>query len=453
VNNDKEKEKDDNKEKAEGDENIGDNNLELENKNKKENDDDNKKEDNNKQENPSNNNATNNAETAKKETKSQVIRKYKTIHNVVYLAETKNTVLDDVRETADTGEDLIYSLDLNGSEIATMFLGGVLVYDPTMQRGLKEDAHGEMIANFKDYHVKEIYESMKNNSFTATQIHLGIITDDEDVQWHYNPETQQLNCVGKIRLIDGQHRTRALVKILNELKVGKLENIDIDKYVFNVQVHVCSAEMARIIYSNIDKNLKLDKSQVRQLSADNYARVVNALNQHSDSVLKGKISTSKPVGNKLTLFSNIADAIEKNVTISSGHHREDIIKYLKDFFDYVAYKFPNGAFSDEKKMVEFRKNNLLVENNAFQMWIKVAFLNQEEYKKNIDHILSNVEYFNKDHQGTITIDGEAKTGHIWLLLNTVKHKQKGEGFAMNNTNTGINAITNQAIEMLGGDNK
>jgi hypothetical protein len=94
-----------------------------------------------------------------------------------------------------------------------------------------------------------------------------------------------------------------------------------------------------------------------------------------------------------------------------------------------------------------------VENNAFQMWVKVAFLNQVEYKKNIDHILSNVDYFNKDHQGTITIDGETKTGHIWLLLNTVKHKQKGEGFAMNNTNTGINAITNQVVEMLGGDKK
>lgn len=393
------------------------------------------------------------SETPRRETKAQVAKKYKTIHNIVYLAETKHTVLDDVREVTDTGEDLIYSCELNGSELATLFLSGVLVYDPTMQRGLKEDAHGEMIANFKDYHVKEIYESMKNNSFTPTQIHLGVITDDEDLDWHYNTDSMQLAVTGRIRLIDGQHRTRALAKILNELKVGRLANIDIDKYVFNVQIHVTNAEHARIIYSNIDKNLKLDKSQVRQLSADHYARVINALNQHSDSPLKGKIATSKPVGNKLVLFNNIADAVEKNVTISSGYQREDIIKYLKEFFDYLTYKLPQAFGDDDKARAEFRKNNLLNENNAFAMWIKVAFLDEKEYKKNIDHIISNVEYFNKDKQGTITIDTEQKTGYIWLLLNTVKHKQKGEGFAMNNTNTGINAITNQVVEMLGGDNK
>lgn len=399
------------------------------------------------------------SDTNKGETKSQIAKKYKTVHNLVFDAKAKHTVLENVREVTNTGEDNILSMELSGSELATMFLSGVLVYDPSMQRGLKEDNHGVMIANFKEYHVREIYESMKDNTFTPTQIHLAVITDDkledDTFEWHFNQDTNQLSVVGKIRLVDGQHRTRALARILNELKTGKLKDVDIDKYVFNVQIHVTNSEYARIIYRNIDKNLKLDKSQARQLSADYYARIVNALNQHSDSPLKGMIATSKPVGSKLVLFNNIADAIQESITITSNYQRDEEMKYLKEFFDYVAYKFPNGAFNDEKKMVEFRKNNLLVENNAFKMWVKVAMLDKVNYKKNIETLIANAEYFNKDHQGTVVIDNVAKTGHIWHLLNTVKTKQKGEGFAMNNTNTGINAITNQAIEMLGlgGDKK
>lgn len=382
-------------------------------------------------------------DSPKPKTKSQIQKEYKTVHNLVYLSSAKETEIENVRLAGDTGEDLIYTCEMNGEQLADFWLDGTFTFDPTMQRGVKETTKGDIIASFKDTHIREIAESMMNSTFTPTQIHLGIITDDEDIRWHYDEETGKMTVVGKVRLIDGQHRTRALAKILNEMKTQKdgMENADIERYVFNVQIHVCNSEHARIIYSNINKNLKLDKSQVRQLSGDHYARIINALNQHSESPLKGKIATSKPVNNKLVLFSNLADALEKSIDIGSKIYREEVINYLMNFFDYVAYKLEDGFGADDKKRAEFRANNLLNENNTFLGWIKVAFLDKgdsiktEKYKESIDKIVAQVDFFKKDND-------------YWLKNSSVKHKIKGEGFAMNNTTSGINAIRDKMLEIV-----
>lgn len=386
----------------------------------------------------------------KKETNAEIHKKYKTIHNIVTDAKSKTTYLENIHYITNTDVDEIYSVFVKGSDLATMWLNGTLTFDPTMQRGLKENTKHETMANFRDSHVRDIAESMKSSTFTPTQIHLVVLTDDPYTNSNFD-EDNELMCVkGMIRLADGQHRVRALVKLVSEMKTGKIKNIDVDKYVFNVQIHRCKSDQARIIYANIDKNLKLDKSQVRQLSSDNYSRIVNELNTHG--VLKGLISTTKPVGTKLVLFSNLAEAIEECVDVASTQKKDEVVEYLRKFFDHVAYRLPQ-LFGKVDARVEFRTNNLLAENNAFKMWIKVAFADTENYKNNIDKIAENVLYYNKDNFNKVVINDIEKEGHIWLLLNTVKHKQKGEGFAMNNTKNGIDAIAKVTFEMLGGVNK
>jgi hypothetical protein len=379
------------------------------------------------------------------DSKAVLHKKYKTIDNLTYLSQSKETVFKDVRLIAELMDDTIYSFYLNGNELASLWLDGTLTFDPTMQRGLKQDVKtGESHANFKDSHVREIYDSMIANKFTPTQLHFAIITDDEDLDFDYNSETKDMLVNGKVRNLDGQHRTRACVKIYQELLTGKLKDFDLDKYVFNIQLHATTAEYARIIYDNIDKNLKLDKSQKKQLSGDYYARIVNALNQNSDSPLKEKIATAKPVGNKLVLFSNLAEAIEKNQKITSNIQKEETRKYLTDFFDYVAYKIPQ--FADDATRAKFKENNLLVENNFFPTWIKVAFADKENYKANIDKIVENISFFNKD--ALITVEGQQPI-HRWLASNTVKYKKDNNGFAMQNTSTGIVAMTTKTLELLG----
>lgn len=371
------------------------------------------------------------------ETKSTILKKYKTEDNLIHLTEIKETTFEDVTQLSDDS----FGCYMRGSDLVELFLNHHLVFDPTMQRGVKEDKKGIIHANFKESHVKEIYNSILNGDFTPTQIRLAIITDDEDVDYEYSEDDKELRIIGKVRLLDGQHRIRAMVKIHTESMFKEIYNVNLDNIIFNVVIDAVTATQARTIYANIDKNLKLDKSQVRQLSSDPYATIVNFLNQSPDSDLKDKIATSKPVGTRLVLFNNLAEKIQENVKINTVAERNEVQQYLQQFFNYVAEKIV-GFQNDEAVRVEFRKNNLLNENNFFQTWVKIAFIDRENYKTNIDKIAENIEFFNKDAKDE---NGE----YIWLKHSAIKVKAKGDGFAMNNTSVGINALTNRTLELLG----
>jgi hypothetical protein len=375
------------------------------------------------------------------ETKKSIRDKYKTQDNIVFNAKAKETKFEEVRKYSDK----TYSCELNGRQLATMFLDGTLIYDPSMQRGVKEDKNNVLRANFKERHVNEIAKAMTEGTFTSlTQIHLGLITDDEDF---IDPiyEDGDLIYNGKVRLIDGQHRTKACVKIFSLEKLDELKtDIDLEDIVFNVVIDVVNSDEARIIYQGIDKNLKLDKSQARQLSSDDYARIVNALNTSPDSDLKGKIATAKPTGDKLVLFNNLADSIQKTFGKFNGtNERKATEKYLMEFFAYVTEKLPKAFGNNGADRVEFRSNNLLNENNFFLTWIRLAFVDKENYQANIDKIVENVNFFNKDTQNA---DGE----YIWWKANAIKAKENNKkGFAMQNTGSGINNLTKLTFELLG----
>lgn len=378
----------------------------------------------------------------KVETKKDIRKKYKTIDNLVSDATTKETVFEDVRKGSELSMDTIFNCDLNGEQIARMFLDGTLVFDPTMQRGTKADKSGVERANFRETHVKDIAENMKKGEFTPTQIHLAIIEDD--TIFEYNADTKELKVDGLVRLLDGQHRTRALTLINQEMMVGDIEDFDLSKYVFNVQIHTTTADFARTIYANLDKNLKLDKSQSRQLASDAYAKIANRLNLESDSPLKGKIATCRPVGAKLVLFNTLAEKLEKiKPNIESKISINEEVEYLKEFFDYLLYKMPEAFGKDEKKRIEFRANNLMNENNFFVTWLKVAYLDKENYKKNIDKMITHKSFYNKDAKVQVTDGGDA---YRWIRTQTIKYKQSKDGvangFAMNNTSSGIDNITN-----------
>lgn len=385
-------------------------------------------------------------ETPKAENVTQIRNKYKTIHNIIGETDAKETVLENVKYATDLGEDVIYHTTLNGRQLVEMFMGSTLIFDPTMQRGIKEDKAGQTIANFTDSHVRDITDAMIKNEFSTSLIEFAVITNDSDVTYDYNEDEEVFSMFGHLRLLDGQHRTRALVKLFQMMKTGKADaNFSLEKYVFPIQIHVTSAEFARIIYNNINKMRKLDKSQSRQLSNDRVTRIVNALNMYSDSPLRNKIALAKPVGNKLVLFSTMAERLDKVVKVDSTKQMDEVRDYLIEFFDYLTDKLPEAFGDDAKSRLEFRKNNLLNENNFFEAWLNLAFADKDNYKQHIDKIAENVEYFNKD--ATIEIDGETRVK--WEYFNAIKKAKSREGYAIANTSTGKDSLTEHTFELLG----
>jgi hypothetical protein len=166
--------------------------------------------------------------------------------------------------------------------------------------------------------------------------------------------------------------------------------------------------------------------------------------------LKGKIATAKPVGTRLVLFSTFAEALENNVKDLPLLEVDNVKNYLKDFFNYVAYKLPDAFGSNDERRKAFRTNNLLNENNFFKAWLAVAFEDKNNYKTNIDTIVANQHMFAKDY----TVKEDDKDVVLWLKFNAIKYKSPRngkpvEGFAMQNTSTAFTNMIQFTLGLIG----
>lgn len=369
---------------------------------------------------------------------SQIKKIYKTVDNLVSITPSQIITLKNVTKINDEK----FSCYIDGLELVQMWEKGRLVFDPTMQRGVKTNKAGVSVATFSDNHVKEIVDSMVKNTFEPTQLRFAIITDEEP-EVKYNDSDNSLTVNGKIRLLDGQHRTRAMVLVKNNMNVDKsFPEVDLEGLIYNVEINYCTAERARVIYSLIDKNLKLDKSQVRQLSTNEYSRIVNMLNQDKDSILSSKIATCKPVGKSLVLFSTLYDAIAKRKTINFPSEVNEVANYLKEFFEYATKQLTDALGNDITKRLAWKEKNLLNENNFFHAWIAVAFYDVKNFRSNIDKIVANKDYFNKNN-------------HRWLDLQAVKYKsadkdkpESDRGFAMSNSETAFKNLIEETLKII-----
>jgi hypothetical protein len=332
---------------------------------------------------------------------------------------------------------------INGRELAKMWMKNELLFNPTMQRGVKTNAEGKEQATFSDYHVREIEESMLKGEFEPTQIHFAILVDDPDTKIKYDEESQTFTVDGKINLLDGQHRVRSLVKITNLMGVEKdYPEVNLEAYVFNVEIHYVTSDRARAIYAMLDKNLRLDKSQVKQLSTDDYALIGNYMNQDKNSPLKGKIATCKPVGKGLVLFSTFCNAIQKQVKVNTQGDREEVQKYLTDFFNYLVKKLPTAFGSDIPDRLKFKETNLMNENNFFWALLAVAYEDTKNYKKNIDKLVANVDFFKKNNK--VWLDGQAVK-----VKKADKDKPDNEkGYAMSNSETAFDTLIEETLKLI-----
>lgn len=385
--------------------------------------------------NTTNKESNNEGEESKKMTNSQIRNLYKTTHN--FVDEIKGGAMDFFKceLVSDTDFDTIYRTTLTGEEIAQYFQDGQLCYDPTIQRGEKDTTKGRS-AIFNIKHVNEISDSMVKGDFTPTQIHLVLIR--EEVFIEYNQDDDILSVNGKILLMDGQHRTRACYKLKLETDTGRLiVDNNLKNYKFPIDIHLTTRENARKIYRNIDRNLKLDKSQCRQLSNDFYSNIVNKLNNTENSPLFNKIATKRPVNDKLVLFTTLTDAIEKTIVIESKIKEKEVYDHLTKFFDMIVYKLGKIFGNDKEKRKDFREFNLLNENITMGVLTKLALdLKEEEFEIVINKIKDNVNFFEKKNPK-------------WLEASIVKYKtDKTKGFAINNNATGLKALENIIFDFL-----
>lgn len=345
-----------------------------------------------------------------------------------------------------------FSIYLTGGQLATLFTSGQLFYDATMQRGVKTDKNGEVRANFKESHINEIAQSIEEDRFATTQLQFVAVKDEDEII--YDGKTRVLSINGRMRIMDGQHRTRAFAKVHGKnLSRGKNDDskyVDLNRYIFNVKLWYVTADRAREIYNQIDKNWKLDKSQVRQLQNDIYAKLANKLNNETSSPLHNLIASSRPVKNRVVLFSNVTKGLEDNVVFDNPKEMLLTYDYLIKFFEYVMDKIPEVFSLNEKRRIEFRERNLLGENSFFPTWLKVAFIDKDNYKKNIDIIAQNISMFDKRRK---TANG---TSYYWIERTVLKYGSKAEKIeelerkplAMNNSDKTFTALNNVMIELL-----
>lgn len=108
--------------------------------------------------------------------------------------ESKETIFRDVKEIIPNER---YGMYLNGEEIVELFLHGNLVYDATMQRGVKVAKDGSVHANFKEAHIKDLYNALLENQYAFTQMTFGCPTDMGSNTIEYNAIEKELVVNGK----------------------------------------------------------------------------------------------------------------------------------------------------------------------------------------------------------------------------------------------------------------
>lgn len=262
---------------------------------------------------------------------------------------------------------------LTFKQIYELYEHNLIKYNSKTQRNLKTKSIDNNILekiNINKRSVNEIRDSILQGLFIPNTITLNLLkTGEEEVV--YNDKNRIIELNGEIDIIDGFHRSLAIIEAVRENKnihggmIISLVNIDIEK--------------AQYYIVQEDKRNKINKDHIRYLSQENLEnQIVKILNENIKSELRGKITTdliSFKKNNAFVLFSTLAEAIKLEYEIKNQRESRKIAEFLIEFFNEVV-----GIFYDEFQDIEkSRRNSIVTYSNTFIGFI--AFSSQVYYNK------------------------------------------------------------------------
>lgn len=337
---------------------------------------------------------------------------------------------------------------MRGSEIVKYWDAQTITYNPCIQRGTKTIVKGgetveEDICSTKN--IGEIANMIKKDEYVTDTITLNVM--GAEVNYQNGKLLILKNRDSEINILDGQHRTKSLIRISDEIssmleirkklvelihanhisdiselaKRAKEESISLtklldnssitmeinntpedlinlinnitkinehllDDIVFPIQIEVLSKEKAQSAFAQFTKGLKIATTRKEFLDNTNpYTIFLKESIDSCDSYYKGKIEEAKDN----IKGTNKLVAFGTLATATKFIKEDDLTDEFKEYFKMFFNKLGKRIYDGENKNEKF---SLLRENIAYYGYISIA---KELFDNKFDLEINFEEIYNK----------------------------------------------------------
>jgi len=224
--------------------------------------------------------------------------------------------------------------DLTAQELVDLYNRRVIIYNPETQRESKTKQYKDKIItsiSTNKTSIVEIKKLLLNGEFMSNFITLNLLEDGSEV-YDINEYGKMEIQAGELNIIDGFHRSLAIIDALNENQ--KLE------FKIGVIITHYSIEKAQRYIVQEDKRNKINTKYIKSLNVDNKnSIVVKKINESYKSNFKGKITTDNvkiKSGAALIKFDVLFEAISIVFNVKENYDIIKISNYLIDGLNIIS---------------------------------------------------------------------------------------------------------------------
>ena len=279
--------------------------------------------------------------------------------------------------------------------------------------------------------VGEIKESLLDGTYhpDSMRINFELGSSDEGDEMYYDERDNKLIINGGDgSVLDGFHRLNAMIEALSENP-----NLDIrfPTYIYNYTV-----DKAKKVFSQINKGMKMDHSELRSLSEEKYSdRVVTILMSTPD--FSGKVSRSNDINHsvgQIVSFFTLSDAIDWQYGKELNNNRDvkKVSSYLSSFFEALFYHYNELFNGDIEKVFN---DNYMIHDRMFYGYLALAKRMEDnnidvdkvkDILKQIDFSSDNKEWKEKGivryYKGTVWKKAKKRVIKVFDELNLDNYK-------------------------------
>lgn len=230
-----------------------------------------------------------------------------------------------------------FNCSLSAATLAEMFSEGWIEYVPDIQRGERINKRGEAIPIFRASKIKEILEGMLEDTLHGGTIVLNI---DPSNKIQYDEDKRKLNGTGKLAIIDGQHRIRAVVRWFKLFKRGRVVQ-DPNEWEIPVTIEIQDMLGAADIFAEYAlKPLKISKVRAEFLNVKDYSNViVRKLIKNSELRDKVECVSTIAKGKNIVTFGILTKALNTYVKPKTQNEADEITVQLIDYVNKLVNVF------------------------------------------------------------------------------------------------------------------
>jgi len=254
--------------------------------------------------------------------------------------------LQEVKAVYRDGEPIKYLVSLPILTIVNMMENSSLVYNPSVQRGVKINAKGIEIPISSKNKINEIFIELLQG-----RLHGGILSfnypKESDESIIFNEFEGVLQGEQSLQIIDGYHRCSSFVKYVNEYKKPKNKKLmpDPANIYFPCCIENLNIQESMSLFSEYStKFLKVSPTRAK------YLDVFSQINQIvrkviTESELEAKVELTSntlksKTNDKVVTFAVLTESIKENFKPQSKQQGIEIASFLVEYFNYLASLFP-----------------------------------------------------------------------------------------------------------------